>query len=318
MYEKSDLIKFLMSEGDKRPNKVIVLGTHGGEFHQDDLLATVVLMHELKPLGYRIHIIRSRNIPYLKENCDIIYDVGHGKYDHHDDDKVLYPNGIKMAACGKILNDVISDSEILDGLRMRLFYAVEASDNGQELPPNMDASKLAFVPSFNPTWGEDRSDKAFYQRFMSVLPIVGNIYERILNMVLWDLEARNYVRDHGELILDNKFMVLDKYCPTFEYAKMHWEFLGSVYPSEDQWTIRFSPSFRRRFETRISAPPSWCGRFSPNKDYPAEDLKNFCPVEGARFCHPAGFLITFDKKEQAIEACKYILEYYEEQETMAN
>lgn len=316
-YEKSDLIKFLMSEGDKRPDKCIVLGTHGQEFHADDLLATAVLIHELKPNGYRIKIVRSRNVSFLRENCDIIYDVGHGKYDHHDDDKVFYPNGIKMAACGKILNDVINDPDILDGLRMRLFYSVEAADNGQELPPNFESSKLAFVQSFNPTWGEDRSDRAFYQRFMSTVPIVGNIYERILNMVIWDLEAKNYVRDHSELILDNKFMVLDKYCPTYDYAKTHREFLGAIYPSEDQWTVRFAPNFRRRYSTRIQAIPEWCGKHSPNKDNPVDDLSNFCPIEGARFCHPAGFLITFDKKEQAIEACKYILGYYEKQEEMA-
>ncbi len=311
--EKSELIKSLMAAGDSRPNKTIYLGTHSGEMHADDVLATAVLFRELRPLGYKLDVIRSRCHALLESRCDIIYDVGHGKYDHHDDYKVLYPNGIKMAACGKILNDVITDQDVLECLRNRLFYAVEAVDNGQELPPSVEPSKLAFVASFNPTWGEPRTDKDFYNRFMQVLPIVGNIYDRIISNVIWDLRARDYISPaHAKFFFDGRFCEIDRYCPTFEYAKLHHEFLGAIYKKDSQWMVRLAPSFRRKYETRCQFPSSWRGLHSP--DEPSRALSTICGLKSAKFCHPAGFLMTFDDHDDAIEVCRMILELYRQGE----
>lgn len=307
--EKSELIRSLMAIGDGRPDRSIYLGTHSGEFHADDVLATAVLFSELVPLGYKPVVLRSRCQAFLDAKCDIIYDVGHGKYDHHDDYKVLYPNGIKMAACGKILNDVVVDQDLLEGLRNRLFYAVEAGDNGQELPPSIETSKLAFVASFNPTWGEPRTPKDFHDRFMHVLPIVGNIYDRTVRTVIWDLRSRDYInQDHAKFLFDGRFVELDKYCPTFEYAKTHPEFLGAIYKKDSQWTVRLAPSFRRRYETRCKFPAEWWGLHSPNEAEPQRDLRTVCPLKSARFCHPAGFIMAFDSHQDAVDVCKIILE----------
>ena len=79
--QQSDFILRLMEVGDKHPYKRINLGTHNGEFHADELLATAVLVHELKPMGYDVHIVRSRDIDYLNETCALVYDVGGGRYD---------------------------------------------------------------------------------------------------------------------------------------------------------------------------------------------------------------------------------------------
>lgn len=313
--KRSDLIESLIEAGNRRSDKVIVLGSHDNDFHADDLLATAVLMHELRPLGYNVKVVRSRNLTYLNENCNVIYDVGHGKYDHHDDTKAIYPNGVCMAACGKILNDVILDADLLEGLRYRLFYAVEAQDNGQELPIGVEPSKLAFVPSFNPTWGEPRDKDSYYKRFMATLPIVGNVYERMLNMVLWDLKARDYLLSNNvHHHLNGQFIELDRYCPTFEYAKLHREFLGAIYPSDDQWTIRLAPSFKRKHATRVVFPVEWRGKYSPNTREPNADLRNFCPISSARFCHPAGFLMTFEKRTDALLACEMLLDKVEKGE----
>lgn len=308
--EKSELIRHLMEKGDSRSDKTIILGTHNNEFHADDVLATVVLMHELCPLGYKVRVIRSRNVKFLNESCDLVYDVGHGKYDHHDDCKAFYPNGIPMAACGKILNDVITDPEILEALRIRLFYAVEANDNGHEVSCSMESSKLAFISSFNPTWNEPRTSSDFYKAFMRAIPVVGNIYERILSMVQSDIAAREYISkdDHAVFFLDGSFCEIDKYCPTFEYARRHPEFLGAMYRNETQWIVRLAPSFKKRHATRCSFPREWCGKYSPNHESPLEDLSSISGLESARFCHPSGFLMSFDNRDDAMEACRIVYE----------
>ena len=52
------------------------------------------------------------------------------------------------------------------------------------------------------------------------------------------------------------------------------------------------------FESKIPFPEEWRGR---------EKLELLCLQNGVTFCHPSGFLIATDTKEQAIEACRVSL-----------
>ncbi len=53
--------------------------THSGTFHADEVLATVILE---KVLG-DITVCRTFKVPEQLANDSIVYDIGFGKYDHH-------------------------------------------------------------------------------------------------------------------------------------------------------------------------------------------------------------------------------------------
>lgn len=68
--------------------------THGGVFHADDVFATALL----KILNPDIKILRGFSVP--EGFMGIVYDIGGGKYDHHQRGSRVRENGIPYAAFG--------------------------------------------------------------------------------------------------------------------------------------------------------------------------------------------------------------------------
>ena len=68
--------------------------THGGKFHADDVFATALLMI-VRP---DIKVTRGFVVP---DGFDgIVYDVGCGMFDHHQEPRESRPNGVPYAAFG--------------------------------------------------------------------------------------------------------------------------------------------------------------------------------------------------------------------------
>ena len=74
--------------------------THAGSFHADDVMATVLL----EILYEDILLARVAEIDE-KDTDAFVYDIGLGKYDHHQDDKVRRDNGIAYSSVGLIWRD---------------------------------------------------------------------------------------------------------------------------------------------------------------------------------------------------------------------
>lgn len=71
--------------------------THGGRFHADDVFSARLL----KMVYPDIRIIRTFTVPDDFEG--IVFDIGGGKYDHHQKDSDIRDNGIPYVAfdyCG--------------------------------------------------------------------------------------------------------------------------------------------------------------------------------------------------------------------------
>src|SRR5690242_9388749 len=114
------------------------LGTHNGSFHADEVFATAFLL-KLYP---QAQIVRSREKDVLSA-CDIVYDVGRGKYDHHARDKEFRENGIPFAASGLIWRDFgkqilqkegVDDPNLVNSLVAEIdenfVQPLDAQDNG--------------------------------------------------------------------------------------------------------------------------------------------------------------------------------------------
>ena len=68
--------------------------THGGKFHADDVFSTA-LLQIVRP---DIQVTRGFVVP---DDFDgIVYDVGGGMFDHHQEPRETRPNGVPYAAFG--------------------------------------------------------------------------------------------------------------------------------------------------------------------------------------------------------------------------
>ncbi|MFQ9697590.1 MAG: MYG1 family protein, partial [Zhenhengia sp.] len=76
------------------------MAVHNGVFHADEVFG-VALMETIEP---DLQVIRTRDEAVIAE-CDIVADVGGGKYDHHQADKVLREDGIPYCAFGLLWRD---------------------------------------------------------------------------------------------------------------------------------------------------------------------------------------------------------------------
>lgn len=86
-----------------RKQNTLVIGTHNGIFHADEVVAIAILCLHYK--DYEIIIVRTRDENVLAL-CDICVDVGEGKYDHHQRGFDSYrDNNVLYASAGLVWRD---------------------------------------------------------------------------------------------------------------------------------------------------------------------------------------------------------------------
>ena len=74
--------------------------THSGKFHADDVFSSALLLY----LNPEISIIRGNQVP---EDFDgIVFDIGRGKYDHHQKDSRVRKNQVPYAAFGLLWEEL--------------------------------------------------------------------------------------------------------------------------------------------------------------------------------------------------------------------
>ena len=82
--------------------------THGAKFHSDDVFATAFL-RLIKP---EIQVTRGFEVP--ADFDGIVYDIGRGRFDHHQEDKEYRENGCPYAAFGLLWRCLLYTSDAAD------------------------------------------------------------------------------------------------------------------------------------------------------------------------------------------------------------
>ena len=129
MNKKIEIIK----ESDKAD-----LITHSGNFHADEVFATVVL----SKLIDKENITLCRTSAITQNEKGIVYDIGYGKYDHHQPDgNGERLNGVKYAAFGLIWKafgkeylksiNATNIDDVWEVIDKKLVQNVDSIDNGQ-------------------------------------------------------------------------------------------------------------------------------------------------------------------------------------------
>ncbi|WP_242973500.1 MYG1 family protein [Clostridium thermosuccinogenes] len=276
---------------NKKPFKRV--GTHNGKFHADEVLATAILKEI-----YDIEVVRSRD-PEVLSSLELVYDVGGGEFDHHDNDKIYRESGTPYAACGliwrKFGRDVIRarDSSLTESdidwvfkqIDAVLMEGVDANDNGvktsETIIPTMCISTI--ISGFNPPWYSDKDeDEAFHE----AVSLASMVLDNTINQQFSIIKARSKVIEAYKNRTKPQLLVLDQYCPwgrILQEIDTEKEVLFVVYPNKEGYALQTVRKEGGSFESRKNLPKEWAGK----RD---EELGKIIGINDAVFCHPARFI----------------------------
>lgn len=277
----------------------MLIGTHHGRFHADEVFA-VAILQLMDPAA---EWIRSRNMQVLSK-CDIIVDVGGGKYDHHTTDKQYRENGIPYASAGLIWRDFGEQvarvfgmeenetSAIVSGVDERLIQGIDAEDNGFHLEKDARLKAVSeIIGSFNPTWNSSGDENAaFNEAVIIAAKILGNQIRSAKSR----MDAVQIVEQAFSSRIHKEILVLQTFCPwteTLLNLDKNEEVLFVTFPDKSgEFRIQVVPRTIGSFEARKPLPEAWAG-----KEH--EALGQIVGIDDAVFCHPARFIAGAVSKE---------------------
>ena len=281
--------------------------THGGTFHSDEVLATVILE---KVFG-DITVCRTFKVPNELSDDIIVYDIGFGKYDHHQKGgNGSRENDVPYAAVGLIWRDfghqLVADTcnpELVWKLVDRsLIQRVDATDNGKMPKADYPAHAMSFsqtISEFNPNWDSEISaDDAF----IKAVEFAKMVFDNTLAKAISKAKAQCIV-DDAIAMAEEHIMVLDRFVPWQEFI-----FSSTNAKASDIQFVVF-PSNRGGYNWQCV--PDAIGNFCQRKAVPNEwkglsglDIQNVTGIATATFCHPAGFIGGAATLEDAIALAK--------------
>lgn len=276
--------------------------THSGKFHADDVFSSALLLY----LNPEITITRGNKVP---DDFDgIVFDIGRGRYDHHQKDSRIRENGISYAAFGLLWEDL--GCEILgDELAEKFDEAfVQPLDNNDNTGEKNELASL--IGSFNPSWDENGgSDEAFFRAVSVAGMILENKFARYLGNERADkrieevLETRDQTGDSRILVLP-EFIPCQKRLSETEVAFVIFPSNRGGYciqPQKKEYSLNYKCSF----------PSEWLGLEN-------EELQKETGLSSATFCHKGGFLMSVGDLSDAIRACQISLDAFTEEITLVN
>lgn len=279
--------------------------THDGVFHADDVLAAVILA---KTFGELI-LCRTSKVPENINPNTIVFDIGHGEYDHHQKGgNGSRRNGIPYAAAGLIwkkfgnnlVKNTFNPSFVWNYVDRTLIAGVDAKDNNA-IPrvnyPTQGTNLNTIIFQFNPSWD---SEKSFDEAFLEAFDFVEKAFDKTFELAKSTAKAEKLVEKKIESSNSN-IMILDTYLPCIDFINnstnskaANIEFI--IYPSRNIYTVLCVPRPKTKI-LKCPLPMSWRG-------LEREELQKETGIDTATFCHPEGFICGAEKLEDAIKLCK--------------
>lgn len=267
--------------------------THGGKFHADDVFSAALL----KIMNPRINIVRTFQIP---EDFDgIVFDIGAGKYDHHQEEAEVRGNGVPYAAFGllwrefgeSILGKGISEDQAKKEAAYfdeKFIQPLDENDN------TGSGSQLAdIIAVFNPNWDSDESpDRCFAEAVDFAIIILKKKIDSIMSVQ----RAKKIVEAALADSKDN-IVILPRFAPwKMVLVPSDAEFV--VYPSQrGGYSAQVIPAGFDTKEAKCNFPKEWAGKSE-------DELRQISGIKTLTFCHKGCFLISADTLEDVIKACK--------------
>ena len=310
------------SNGPVTNNSNLVVATHDGVFHADDVMAVAALtiVHP------DARVVRTRDADKLAA-ADIVVDVGaeyapeKGRFDHHQKGRAgQRDNGVLFSSFGLVWRhhgaDVcralgvpeVHDKAVFKAVDRNLVCPVDAVDNGQSL---YEGGKAVFtgistvglssvLSGFNPSWHVQEKD--FDACFLQAVGVAQAILRNEVASALGEAMAKAVVAEAVAASKGGPIVVLDRFVPWGDQVRdeaPHALFV--VFPSETgTWMVQAVNAKAGTFESRKLLPESWAGLRGPE----FVSAVGFAP---AVFCHPGRFICGFEDKATALAAAKLAL-----------
>lgn len=285
--------------------------THGGTFHSDEVLATVILS---KVLG-DITVLRTFKVPDSINEKVVVYDIGYGEFDHHQKGgNGIRENGVPYAAVGLIwktfgrtlVADTCNPELVWNLIDRDLIQGVDATDNGAMPTADYPAQVMQFsqiISCFNPQWDStEDSDDAF----LKAVAFAETVFDNTFAFAVSKAKAQNIVDEAIEKS-EGHIMVLDQFVPWQEFIfssenEKSTEVQFVVFPSNrGGFNWQCVPDALGSYGQRKSVPTEW-------KGLRGEELQSVTGIKTASFCHPAGFIGGADTFEDALALVKIAVE----------
>ena len=281
----------LLEEIKKKDAKAF---THGGKFHADDVFSSALLLY----INPEIVISRGNKVP--EEFDGSVFDIGRGRYDHHQKDSRVRENGVPYAAFGLLWEELgkeILGEELAEKFDEAFVQPLDNNDNTGE------KNELAtLIGNFNPSWdAKGGSDEAFFQAVSVAGMILENKFERYRGNARADQRVEQVLKGHDP---KDRILVLPEFIPC-QQALTETEIAFVIFPS-NRGGYCIQPQKREySMNYKCSFPSQWLG-------LEGEELVKETGLSSAGFCHKGGFLMTVGELEDAKAACQKALDVYQE------
>lgn len=142
--------------------------THPGTFHADDVLSACLI----RLINPNFKIIRSNVIQ--NDFKGVVFDIGLGRYDHHQMNAEIRDSGIKYAAFGLLWRDLYS--LFMDKYHAEMFDKVFVSEIDR-CDNSSDTNLLSnVIGNFNPSWnGNENSNENFELAVKTFTPLLSDL-----------------------------------------------------------------------------------------------------------------------------------------------
>lgn len=291
----------------KKPNAKAF--THSGKFHADDVFSSALLLY----LNPQITITRGNRVP---EGYDgIVFDIGRGRYDHHQRDSRVRENGVPYAAFGLLWEELgsgILGETLAQRFDEEFVQPLDKNDNTGE------KNELAsLIGNFNPVWDEteaadgvteEKRDRGLSVGFLRAVQVAGMVLEN--KFARYRADARADEKINQVLAMqetqggDARILVLPEFVPCQKRLK-ETDTAFVIFPSNRGGYCIQPQKKPDSMNYKCSFPKQWLGLEN-------EELQKATGLASAGFCHKGGFLMTVGDEADAIRACEISLEEYEQ------
>ncbi len=278
--------------------------THGGKFHADDVFSGAFLSI-LRP---DIQIKRAFKVPENYEG--LVFDLGWGAFDHHQQGAPVRDNGVPYAAFGLLWREFGEEFLLKNCGHENAEREFLRFDEQFVQPLDLDdntgcGSELASaIGDFNPAWDSSADPDTCYGE---ALVFAKTLLEKHFENVFATVRASDSVRKALSHIEDH-VVVLPFYCP-WKQVLAGTDAWFVVYPSQrGGFGAQTVPSHHGEGGSPYDFPQAWAGKS-------AEELMALTGLQTIRFCHNNRFLTTADTQEDAISACRLAIEAGEKKDT---
>lgn len=292
----------------KMPNATAF--THSGKFHADDVFSSALLLY----LNPKITITRGNKVPEDFEGT--VFDIGRGKYDHHQRDSRIRENGVPYAAFGLLWEEL--GAEIL-GKELAIKFDesfVQPLDNNDNTGEKNELATL--IGNFNPSWDEENGEnEAFSRAVQTAGMILVNMFEKYKGNERADKRIKEILVTHNFTVLSGekseieaKILVLPEFVPCQKQLR-EMDIAFIIFPSNRGGYCIQPLKKEHSLNYKCNFPENWLGA-------EGEELKQVTGLSSANFCHKGGFIMTVNDLNDAISACKISLENFTETSCIIN